>query len=75
VPFGQEAADEVGLKIAKLDVVTSDDEIVEVVGGKVDEGLSGIVSAPIEVEAEIVGDRGEDIDDKEGELEGVKEDK
>ena len=65
-------ADEVGLKIAKLDVVTSDDEIVEIVG---DEGLGGIVPAPIEVEVGLIEDGGGDIGDKEGELEDVKEDK
>jgi len=65
-------ADEVGLKIAKLDVVTSDDEMVEIVG---DEGLRGIVPAPIEVEIGLIEGGGGDIGDKERELEDVKEDK
>jgi catabolite regulation protein CreA len=72
VPFGHEAAEEVGLEVAKFDVVTSDDEIVEVVG---DEELGGIVPALTEVEVGIIEDGGGDIGDREGELEDVKEDK
>ena len=41
---------------------------------KVDERLSDIVPAPIEVEVEFIED-GEDIDDKELELEDVKDNK
>lgn len=75
MPFGHEAVDEVGLKLVEFDVVTSDDEIIEVVGWKIDEALSGIVPVPIEVEAGFIEDGGEDIDDKEFELEDDKEDK
>jgi hypothetical protein len=74
VPFGQETAEEAGLEIAKLDVVTGGDEIVEVLGRKFDEGFGGVVLAIIEVEAGIIEDGGEDVDDNKEELEDVKED-
>jgi len=75
VPFGHEAADKVGLERAKFDVETSGDEVVEVVGGKINEELSGVVPTPIEVEVETIEDDGEDIGDKDEELEDARVDK
>ena len=72
MPFGHEAVDKLGLKRAKLDVVTSDDEIVEVIDG---EGLGGIVLTPIEVEVRIIENGGGDVCDNEEEIDGVEEDK
>lgn len=70
MPFGHEAVGEV-----ELDVVTSDDEIVEVVGRRIDEGFSGIVPVPIDVEAGFIEGGGEDIDDRDRELEDIKEER
>ena len=75
MPFGHEAVDEVGLKLVKFEVVTSDDEIIEVVDRKIDEGLSGIVPVSIEVEVGFIEDEGDDIVNKELELEDIGEDK